>query len=89
MIDYSDILSRRQVQFITLFFGGAELCCAFNQPRHDARIWSRKNQFPELNRSSLTFLQEILLCGVILSTVGDALTDEMLLLMNLTVGFLC
>jgi hypothetical protein len=29
MIDESEILTRTQVQFITLFFGGAQLCCAF------------------------------------------------------------
>jgi hypothetical protein len=29
MIDQSEILSRSQVQFITLFFGGAQLCCVF------------------------------------------------------------
>jgi hypothetical protein len=29
MIDQSEILSRSQVQFITLFFGGAQLCCDF------------------------------------------------------------
>jgi hypothetical protein len=31
-LDQSKILSRNQVQFITLFFGGAQLCCAFQQP---------------------------------------------------------
>jgi hypothetical protein len=29
MIDQSKILSRSQVQLITLFFGGPQLCCAF------------------------------------------------------------
>jgi hypothetical protein len=38
MIDQSEILSRGQVQFITLFFGGAELCSAFYQLRQGARI---------------------------------------------------
>jgi hypothetical protein len=33
MINQSEILSRSQVQFITLFFGGAHLCCTFYQPR--------------------------------------------------------
>jgi hypothetical protein len=27
MIDQSEILSRNQVQFLTCFFGGAQLCC--------------------------------------------------------------
>jgi len=44
-IDQSEILSRSQVQFITFFSGGAQLCCAFYQPRQSAQ-----NQFPELNR---------------------------------------
>ncbi len=38
IIDQSEILSRGQVQFITLFFGGAQLCCDFYQPRQAARI---------------------------------------------------
>ncbi len=45
MIDQSEILSRSQVQFITLFFGGAQLCCAFFQPQQAARIWCRKTNF--------------------------------------------
>jgi len=38
MIDQLKILSCGQVQFITLFFGGAQLCCAFYQPRQAAQI---------------------------------------------------
>jgi hypothetical protein len=38
MIDQSQILNRGQVQFITLFFGGAQLFCAFYQLRQAARI---------------------------------------------------
>jgi hypothetical protein len=45
MINKSEILSRSQVQFITLFFGGAHLCCTFYQPRQAARIWCRKTNF--------------------------------------------
>jgi len=45
MIDQSEILSRIQVQFITLFFGGAQLCCAIYQPQQAARIWWRKTNF--------------------------------------------
>ncbi len=48
MIDQSEILSHNQVQFITLFFGGAELCCAFYQPRASCTNLVQKNQFPEL-----------------------------------------
>jgi hypothetical protein len=43
MIDQSKILSRSQVQFfITLFFGGAQLCCAFYQAQQAARIDAEK-----------------------------------------------
>jgi len=45
MIDQSEILSRSQVQFITLFFGGAQLCCVFHHPRQAARLWCRKTNF--------------------------------------------
>jgi hypothetical protein len=45
VIDQSEILSRSQVQFITLFLGGTQLCCAFYQPRQAARIWCRKINF--------------------------------------------
>jgi hypothetical protein len=38
MIDQSEILSRSQVQFITLFFGGAQLCCTFYQQQQGAQI---------------------------------------------------
>jgi hypothetical protein len=38
MIDQSEILIRTQVQFITLFFGDAQLCWAFHQPWEAARI---------------------------------------------------
>jgi hypothetical protein len=55
MINQSEILSHSQVQFITLFFGGAQLCCAFHQPWRPAQIWCRKNQSSELNRHILIF----------------------------------
>jgi hypothetical protein len=32
VIDQREILSRNQVQFITHFLGGAQLCCAFLSP---------------------------------------------------------
>ncbi len=41
-IDQSKILNRSPVQFITLFCGGAQLCCAFYQARQAARIWCKK-----------------------------------------------
>jgi len=46
VIDKSEILSRSQVQFITLFLlGGAQLRCALYQPPQAARIWCRKTNF--------------------------------------------
>ncbi len=45
MIDQSEILSRNQIQFLTRFFGGAQLCRAFYQPRQAAQIWCRKTNF--------------------------------------------
>jgi hypothetical protein len=45
VIDQSEIPSCSQVQFITLFSGGAQLCCAFHQPRQPARIWCKKTNF--------------------------------------------
>jgi hypothetical protein len=57
VIDQSEILSRSQVQFITIFLVGAQLCCAFYQPRQAGQIWCRENEFPKLNWHILTFLQ--------------------------------
>jgi hypothetical protein len=58
MIDQLEILSLRQVQFITLVFGGAQLCCAFYQPRHAARIWCRKTNFLSQTDTFWLFLNE-------------------------------
>ncbi len=44
-LDQSEILSCSQVQLITLFFGGAQLCCAFYQPWQAAWIWCKKTSF--------------------------------------------
>jgi hypothetical protein len=49
---------------ITLFFGGAQLCCTLYQPRASSTNLVQENQFPELNRHILTFSQWILLSGV-------------------------
>jgi hypothetical protein len=56
MINESEMLNRIQVQFITLFFGGAQLCCAFHQPWQHTNLVQKK-QFPELNQHILTFSQ--------------------------------
>jgi len=71
MIDQSEILSCSQVQFITLFFfGGAQLCCTFHQPRQAARIWCRKTNFlAHFNFFTIIFT----VWSHILSTSGDAL----------------
>jgi hypothetical protein len=45
VIHQSEILSCSSVQFITLFLGGAQLCCAFYQPWQAAQIWCRKTNF--------------------------------------------
>jgi hypothetical protein len=40
---------------MTLFLGGAQLCCTFYQPQQAPRIWCGQNQFHKLNRHILTF----------------------------------
>jgi hypothetical protein len=50
MIDQSEILSRSQVQFITIYLVGAQLCCAFYQPRHVI------DQSEILSRSQVQFI---------------------------------
>jgi hypothetical protein len=45
VIDQSKILSRSQVQFITLSLGAAQLCCAIYKPLQAAQIWCRKTNF--------------------------------------------
>jgi hypothetical protein len=45
MIDQLEILNLSQVQFITLVFGVAQLCCALYQPRQCGRIWCGKTNF--------------------------------------------
>ncbi len=79
IIDQSKILSHSQVQFITLLFGGAHLCCAFYQPRQAAPIWCRKTNWWD-NPTHFDFFATN--CTVwtvwshILSTGGDALTTD-------------
>jgi hypothetical protein len=62
-IDQSEILSRSHVQFITLFFGGAQLCARFTATASYTNLVP-KNQFLELSWHILTFSQLILLSGV-------------------------
>jgi hypothetical protein len=54
MIDQSEILSHSHVQFITLFFGAAQLRCTSHGKLHE---FGAENQFPELNQHILTFSQ--------------------------------
>jgi hypothetical protein len=45
MINQSEILSCSHVQLITLFFGGAPLCCAFYQPGKLHKFGAEKTNF--------------------------------------------
>jgi hypothetical protein len=72
-IDQSKIVTRSQVQFITLFFWGAQLCCAFHQPRQAARFgaekpisWAKPSHFD-------FFTINFTVWSHILSTIRDAL----------------
>jgi hypothetical protein len=56
MIDRSEILSRSQVQFITVLFGGAQLYCAVTS-HGKLHEFGAENQFPELNQRFLSFSQ--------------------------------
>jgi hypothetical protein len=69
MIDQAQILNRSQVQFITLFFGGAQLCWAFYQPQQAPRIpisWAKPAHFD-------FFAINLTVWSHVLSTGGDAL----------------
>jgi hypothetical protein len=57
MIDQSEILSRSQAQIITLFLGGAQTVLCLLPATASCMNLVQKNQFPELNRHILTFLQ--------------------------------
>jgi hypothetical protein len=74
MIDQSEILSRSHVQFITLFFEGAQLCCAFHRPLEAARIWCRKTNFLSLTGTFDFFAINFTVWSHILCTGGDAVT---------------
>jgi hypothetical protein len=45
VINQSEIFTRSQVQFITLFLGGAQLCCALYQPWQVVQLWWEKTNF--------------------------------------------
>jgi hypothetical protein len=68
------ILSRSQVQFITLSVGGAQLCCALYQALQAARIFAEK----PISWAKLEHFDSFAInCSVwthILNTVGDALS---------------
>jgi hypothetical protein len=55
MIDQSKILSRSQVQFITLFLRGSQLCCTFYQPLQATLIWCNKTNFLSLTGTFWNF----------------------------------
>jgi len=50
MIDQSEILSRSKVQFITPFFGGAQLCCDFYQPRDKLDEFGAEKPLPATDK---------------------------------------
>jgi hypothetical protein len=65
MIDQSEILSRSQVQFITLFYGGVQLCYDFSLPRQAARIeFGAEKPISSAKPAHLTISQSILLSGL-------------------------
>jgi len=57
MIDQSEILNRSQVQFITLFFAGAQTVLRLSPATASCTKLVQKNQFPELSQHILTFSQ--------------------------------
>jgi hypothetical protein len=74
-IDQTEIFSRSQVQFITLFFGSAQQCCAFYQPWQAPRFgagklisWAKPAHF-DFYAINFTVWSHIL------STIGDALKN--------------
>jgi len=71
-MDQSEILNGSQVEFITLFLGGAQLCCAFYHPRQAPRIWCRKTNFLSWTDFDI-FAINFAVWSHILSTVGDVL----------------
>jgi len=74
MIDQLEILSRSKVQFITLFFGAAQLCYAFYQSWQAARIRCRKTNFLAKPIYFNFFTINYTVWSHIVSTGGDALT---------------
>jgi hypothetical protein len=54
----------RSYLFITLFFVGAQHCCAFHQPCQHAQLCGAKTIFLSQNRHMLDFLHSILLCRI-------------------------
>jgi hypothetical protein len=68
MIDESEILTRSQVQFIRLFFGGAQLCCTCYQPRQGPQLGCRETNVFDVFSINFTVWCHILCSG------GDALS---------------
>jgi hypothetical protein len=73
MIDQSEILSHSQVQFITLVFGGAQLCCDFYETRQATRIWWPISWAKSTHFDFFTI--NVTVWSHILSSDGDALSS--------------
>jgi hypothetical protein len=74
MIDQSEILSRSQVQFITLFFGGAQLCCDFTNHAATLNEFGAEKPISFAKLAQFNFFTlNFTVCSHILSTDGDAL----------------
>ncbi len=62
MIDQSELLSRSHVQFITLFFGGVQLCCAFYPATAHCTNLVQKTQSTELKTSTFWLFHTTFYC---------------------------
>ncbi len=74
VMDQSEILNRSQVQFITLLLGGAQLCCAFYQPRKQHEFGAEKSISWDKPAHFDFFTINFTVWSHILSTVGNART---------------
>jgi hypothetical protein len=74
MIDQAEILSRNEVQFMTLFFGGAQLCFAFYQPHGKLHEFGAEKPISKAKPAHFDFFTtNFTVWSHILSTGGDKL----------------
>jgi hypothetical protein len=76
VINQSEILPCSQVQVIRVFLGGAQLCCAFYQPRQVVQLWWEKPISWAKAAHFDFFAINLTVWRHILSTVGDALSTQ-------------